>query len=321
MTWIERQPNPSTMTIDPQVRETIDEQSVNGIPGSHASSVETARRQFRETMLAQSLADVDAVREFSVPGPAGDITIRTYTPEGESPRPILAFFHGGGWVLGDLDCYDHLCSRLARETGCLVASCEYRRAPEHPFPAAPRDCYAATEWLSNHADEVGGDPDRLAVAGTSAGGNLAAAVTLLARDRGGPSIAHQTLMYPVVNPVRLDRLESYSTYAEGYTLTTASLERFYDEYIADPVDGRNAYAFPLVAHDHSNLPPATIVSAEFDPLRDEAFEYAQRLKSEAVPVSHHHYEGMTHDFLSMTDTVDRATEGIETVARELTETI
>jgi len=198
-------------------------------------------------------------------------------------------------------------------------SVDYRLAPEHPFPAAVKDSYAVTVWVEENAGGLGGDPERVAVAGPSAGGTLVTVVSLMARDRDGPDLTHQYLLYPSVNPAGLREFESHRTYAEGHGLTRASLHWFADAYCPDSVDKRNVYVFPLQASDLSRLPPATILSAEYDPLRDEVFAYKTRLETDGVDVSHHHYGTMIHDFLSRTDEMDTAIDGIETVADDLTE--
>jgi acetyl esterase len=201
----------------------------------------------------------------------------------------------------------------------LIVSVDYRLAPEYPFPAAPTDCYAAVEWVAENAAQLGGDPDRIAVAGNSASGNLTAVTSLMARDRDGPAISHQSLIYPAVNPGILREFDSYAENAEGYFLELASMKWFFERYIENPIDERNPYAFPLQARDLSDLPPATIVSAGFDPLRDEDFAYEKRLDDAGVPVSHHHFEAMIHGFCSMTDELDAAEEGLGTIADGLSE--
>ncbi len=305
--------------IDPQAKAVLEARKSVKLPGGHTLSVETYREQFRDLLATQSSEPVETVRDFSVPGPATDIPLRVYDPGGCGPLPVVVFFHGGGWVLGGLDCYDNLCTRVANRAECLLVSVDYRLAPEHPFPAAVKDSYAATAWVEENAGGLGGDPERVAVAGPSAGGNLATVVSLMARDRDGPDLTHQYLLYPSVNPAGLREFESHRTYAEGYGLTRASLHWFADAYCPDPVDKRNVYAFPLQASDLSGLPPATILSAEYDPLRDEAFAYEKRLEADGVDVSHHHYGTMIHDFLSRTDEIDTAVDGIGTVADDLTE--
>jgi acetyl esterase len=253
---------------------------------------------------------VGDVRELAIEGPDGDLTIRVYTPEGDGPHPALMFFHGGGWVIGSLDTHDDLCRALMSEAGCVVISVEYRLAPAHPFPAAVEDAYAATTWVAENPTAIAIDPDRLAVGGDSAGGNLSAAVTLMARDRDGPSLCHQSLLYPAVSSPVLGAFDSYEH-------TDESMEAVFKRYAQQPTDVRNEYAAPLLAHDLSVLPPATVVTAEFDPVRDESFAYVDRLCEAGVTVEHAHYEGMVHGFLSIADMDDRARDGINLVATEL----
>ena len=303
----------------PQVQAVLDVLRSNGVPPTHGLSVESARDAFTLFFAGQSAESIADTRDLSFPGAGSDVPIRVYEPEGERPHPICVYFHGGGWVLGNLDCYDNVCTMLANRAECLVVSVDYRLAPEHPFPAAPADCYAAAEWVAENAGYLGGDPDRIAVAGDSAGGNLAAVVSLMARDRDGPDISHQGLLYPAVNAGSVRGFDSYEENAEGYFLELASMEWFSDRYITDPIAERNPYAFPLQARDLADLPPATIVSAGFDPLRDEDFAYEDRLDEADVPVSHHHFEEMIHGFCSMTDELDAAEEGLDAIADGLRE--
>nr|WP_305882598.1 alpha/beta hydrolase [Haloplanus ruber] len=255
------------------------------------------------------------VRNLSIPGPGGDpevpIAIRTYTPPGDAARPVFVYFHGGGWVRGDLDTHDGLCRLLAEAADCVVVSVDYRRAPEHRFPAAVHDAYAATAWAADHAAIVGGDPDRVAVGGDSAGGNLAAAVTLLARERGGPELAHQVLLYPVTD-YAFDTA-SYDENAAGYLLSRASMRWYWERYLGDDIDGANPYASPLRATDLSGVPSATVITAGYDPLRDEGAEYADRLREAGVSVTHENYPGMVHVFASFPD-LDRAADARQVIA-------
>lgn len=301
----------------PEVQAVLAAAEANGLPPTHGLSVESARDNIEAFFGEETPEPVADVRDLSFPGPEGSVPVRVYEPDAEGPLPILVFFHGGGWVIGNRDCYDNVCTKLANRASCLVVSVEYRLAPEHPFPAAPKDCYAATEWVAEYAESLGGDPTRLAVGGDSAGGNLAAAVSLMARDRGGPDIDHQALVYPAVSATLLDDFDSYEENAEGYFLERESMTWFYERYIADPTQARNAYAFPLHARDLDGLPPATIVTAGFDPLRDEGFAYETRLDSAGVDVDHHHYEDMIHGFVSMTDEVSAAEDAIDEVAANL----
>jgi acetyl esterase len=253
------------------------------------------------------------VTDHTISGPDSEIPIRVYRPEGETPFPTVVYFHGGGFVSGSLDSHDAVCRYLARESGCVVVSVEYRLAPEHPFPAAVEDAIAATEWVGEHTEALGGT-GALAVVGDSAGGNLAAVTTLAARDRGGPEIDYQVLLYPGVGT-----REEQESVAEndGLVLSREDIEWFSECYYGSEITRMNPYADPSRACDLSGLPPATVLTAEFDPLRDGGVAYAEQLRDAGVEVRHVDYEGMIHGFVSMTDQIDRATEAIEDVAEDL----
>jgi acetyl esterase len=234
------------------------------------------------------------------PGSGADIPVRVYTPEGEGPYPILVYFHGGGWVLGDLEAQDADCRNIADGAGCVVVSVDYRLAPEHKFPGPAEDAYRGTCWVAENANHIGdvraaGERALLAVGGTSAGGNLAAVVALMARDRGGPPLACQVLTVPVTD-YRFDT-DSYRKNGEHYVLTTGEMQWFWKHYLARADDGVDPYASPLRAPDLSLLPPALIQTAEFDPLRDEGRAYAERLSAAGVPVTYRCYDGMIHMML------------------------
>jgi len=251
-------------------------------------------------VASQMRADADGpelatVENRAVPGPDGDIEIRIYQPETSGPVPTVAYFHGGGWVIGDLESHDLVCRHLASESGCVVVATHYRRAPEQPYPAAFEDCHAVTEWLAEHPDAVGGD-GRLAVAGDSAGGNLAAAVTLCARDEAGPTIDYQLLVYPSVT--QDTDWDSRERNAEGYYLTEPDMQWFGESYF-HTADEDDPYAHPLHADSHADLPPATVITAGFDPIRDEGIAYTETLEDAGVTVEHHHYPEMIHAFYSM----------------------
>ncbi|MFB6196256.1 MAG: alpha/beta hydrolase [Haloplanus sp.] len=310
--------------LHPEARHILE--SVD-LPPTHALSVSGAREALRDLLVSEPPDDDLTVRDLSIPGagddPESPLAVRTYTPRGEAPEtsgedaaalPVLVYFHGGGWVRGDLDTHDGLCRLLAAAADCVVVSVDYRRAPEHRFPAAVHDAYAATAWAADHADVVGGDPDRVAVGGDSAGGNLAAAVTLLARERGGPAIDHQVLLYPVTD-YAFDT-DSYAENAEGYLLSLASMRWYWERYLGDEMDGAHPYASPLRARDLSNLPSATVVTAGYDPLRDEGAAYADRLREAGVSVTHANYPGMVHVFASFPD-LDRARDARERIADDL----
>jgi acetyl esterase len=237
--------------------------------------------------------------DTTVPGPSGDVPARIYRPAGDVPHPTIAWFHGGGWVCGSVDHSDVTCRRLATATGAVVVSVDYRRPPEARFPGPLEDCLAATRWCAEHAPELGGDPRQLVVGGDSAGGNLAAAVALAARDAGDrPAIAFQILVYPVTDATCA--LPSYVDNGTGYLLTGAGMRWFWDHYLGDrPGAAEDPLASPLCAPDLSGLPPALVITAEFDPLRDEGEAYARRLDEAGVAVTATRYDGMIHGFFGM----------------------
>ncbi len=251
---------------------------------------------------------VASVENRTIPGPAGEIPVRVYTPQGKGPFPGLVFFHGGGFVLCNLDTHDGVCRSLANAAGCAVVSVDYRLAPEHPYPAAPEDCYAATQWVAKNGAELGIDVARLAIGGDSAGGNLTAVTALLARDRGGPALRFQLLIYPVTDCAF--ETASYRENGEGYFLTAGMMRWFWEQYVADPKRAAEAYASPLRAANLANLPPGLCITAGYDPLRDEGEAYAERLRRAGVDVRVTRYAGMFHGFLSMTAQLDQAREAV-----------
>jgi acetyl esterase len=255
---------------------------------------------------------VDA-EDTTVPGPAGDVPVRIYRPAGDGPRPTIAWFHGGGWVCGGVDQSDTTCRRLAAAARAVVVSVEYRRAPEAPFPAPLDDCRAATRWCAERVDELGGDRRRLVVGGDSAGGNLAAAVALAARDEG-PAVALQVLVYPVTDATCSS--PSHAENGSGYLLTNAGMRWFWDHYLGDrgADAGDDPLASPLCAPDLSGLPPAVVLTAEFDPLRDEGEAYARRLADAGVDVSCTRYDGMLHGFFGMGLLFEEAGRAMDEVA-------
>ena len=240
---------------------------------------------------------VARVEDRSVPGPHGPIPIRIYGPDGAGPFAVLVFFHGGGWVVGNLETADVFCRAMTAGAGCAVVSVNYRHAPEHKFPIAADDAFAATQWAATHAATFSGDAARLIVSGTSAGGNLAAVVALMARDRGGPALMSQLLIVPVID--HDFETPSYRKNAEGYGLTAEAMRWYWKQYLRSDDDGRHPYASPLRAQSLRGLPPALVVTAEFDPLHDEGEAYATRLRAEGVPTTVWHREGMIHGFLGL----------------------
>lgn len=252
---------------------------------------------------------VGSVTDTTIPGPKGEIPVRIYRPDsgqaaGGRP-PIVVYFHGGGWTIGDLDGCDASCRAMTARTGVIVMSVDYRLAPEHRYPAAADDAYAATCWAAEHAAELGGDPSRLVVGGDSAGGNLAAVTALRARDSGGPALALQVLIYPVTD-IGQDT-GSYQENAEGFFLTAAHMRWYWGCYLGPDGDGGGPYASPLRAVNLGGLPPAMVLTAECDPLRDEGNAYAERLRAAGVPVTARCYEGMFHGFYNLGGVLDQAT--------------
>jgi acetyl esterase len=285
------------MPVLPQVQALLDELARQGLPPFDQMSVTQARLValgFRD--MQGETEDVGEVRDILVPGPAGMLPVRVYHPSPGQSLPLVVYFHGGGWVIGDLEIVDKPCRALANASQCVVASVNYRLSPETKFPGPAEDCYAATRWLADHAGEIGAGGRPVAVAGDSAGGNLAAVVAIMARDRHGPALAYQLLIYPVTTIAEGSQFASYRENADGYLLTKASMEWFWQHYLASPTDGSNPYASPLQATDLHGLPPTMVITAEFDPLRDEGLAYAKRLQEAGIRVKTSHYEGMIHGF-------------------------
>jgi acetyl esterase len=296
------------MPLDPKVRELLDLSAdappVGAVPVEvmRAGAPAQMAAWFRMGLISTPVA---AVEDRIVPGPAGDLPVRVYTPEGRGPFPLVVFFHGGGWVLGDLDTHDPLCRALCQGAGCVVVSVGYRRAPEHRFPAAPDDALAATRWVAAHAQEIGGDPVRVAVAGDSAGGNLSAVTTLRIRDEGGPALRGQLLIYPAVG-YHTPPTPSYIENAEGYGMTREAAVWFFEQYLGDESQAANPHAAPLVTQDLRGLPPALVITAEYDVLRDEGESYAERLRAAGVPARLSRYDGVHHRFAEMIGILDQA---------------
>jgi acetyl esterase len=306
------------MPLEPQTKALIDAMQSAGMVLEFEKMTAPQARQAMEQMAAATRAPGDPVAKVenrTVPGPGGPVPIRIYHPEGSGPFPVTIFYHGGGWVIGSIDSHDPLCRKLTNAIGCVTVSVEYRLAPEAKFPAAAEDCYAATLWTSENATALGCDPKRLAVCGDSAGGNLAAVVPLIAKDRGKPPIAYQVLMYPCTD----GSLETGSMreLAEGYFLTHAAMVWFWNHYVRDHTDRKNPYAAPIHAPDLRGLPPALVITAEFDPLRDEGEAYAAKLRAAGVPVTCTRYDGTIHGFVSMADNLDKGKEAIKQVVSAL----
>ena len=289
------------MPLDPQARHLLAMIDAAGSPPMTQQTPDEARAGYAGlAAVAGPAEDPVPTEDRTIPGPAGAIPVRTYRPTADGPLPVVVFFHGGGWVIGDLETHDAICHRLAAGVPALVVSVDYRLAPEHPFPAAVEDVDAATRWVADHAAELGGDPARLAVAGDSAGGNLAAVAARHARD-DGPAIAFQLLVYPGTDMTR--SLPSHQENGTGYLLDSDAITYFLGCYLGD-TDPRDPDASPLFAPDLSGLPPALVVTAEFDPLRDEGEAYADRLREAGVDVTTSRYDGMIHGFYGLDNLFD-----------------
>jgi len=299
--------------LDPQVRTILEQAAALGLPAYHELSPAKARQQMLDlTPALDPLLTVERVENRSIPGPGGEIPLRLYYPAGEPPFATLVYFHGGGWVIGDLDTHHGLCHALAKTSGCLIVAVDYRLAPEHRYPAAIEDAYAATRWVAGNSDLIQADPTRFAVGGDSAGGHLAAVVALMARDRQGPRIDLQVLIYPITDCNF--NTASYIENQEGYMLTRDLMKWFWNHFIEDQGQAEEPYAAPLRAESLAGLPRALIITAEYDPLRDEGEAYGKRLREAGVQVTLSRYAGMVHAFLRMTAVLDQAREALDEIA-------
>ncbi|MCB0183107.1 MAG: alpha/beta hydrolase [Caldilineaceae bacterium] len=253
---------------------------------------------------------VASIADRVIPGPAGAIPIRVYTPAGRGPFPLVVFFHSGGFVVGGLDNDDEICRSLCHGADCIVVSVDYRLAPEHKFPAAPDDCLAATRWAAKHAAEFNADATRIALAGDSAGGNLAAVTALRIRDEGGPPLRGQLLIYPMTD-YHTPATPSYLANANGYLVTRDMMIWFWGHYLNDASEANHPHASPLRAPDLSGLPPALVITAEYDPLRDEGERYAERLRQAGVPTVCTRYDGMIHGFFVLGELFAESRQAID----------
>lgn len=302
------------MALDPKARYVLDLMAAANRPPLHTLSPQAARAALDLSALAGPAHNVARVEERSIAGAGADLRARFYVPDAEGPLGVLVYFHGGGWVLGDLDAVDVPCRHLANRARCLVVSVDYRLAPEHRFPSAAEDAYAAVCWVHAHAASLNVDPARIAVGGDSAGGNLAAVVALMARERGGFSLCHQVLFYPVTDH-DFDN-DSYRDNAEGYFLSRETMMWFWDQYV-DPHQRCHPHASPLRAQSLANLPPALVITAQYDPLRDEGEAYAQRLAQAGVPVTLKRYDGMIHGFCWMPGVLEQGAHALDEAAQAL----
>ncbi len=304
--------------LDPQITALLEQMQEQGVPPVETMTPTRAREVKNPVFskLAAPAEDLAGVEDLLIPGKGVEIPIRIYTPLGRGPFPILVYFHGGGWLIGNLDTHDSVCRSLANRSGCLIVSVDYRLSPENKFPAAVEDAYAATKWVADNAARISGDAGRLAVGGDSSGGNLATVVCLLSRENRAPSIGLQVLIYPVTDVSSLDT-NSYHRHGEGYVLTRNSMRYYRDHYITNQEELRNPLVSPLLAENLKGLPPAFILAAEFDVLLDEVEGYARRLQEAGVSVQFSLFNGLIHGFFCWGGVVDRARDAIDETASAL----
>ena len=309
------------MTLHPQAELLIAAAAAAELPSIEGLSFDEARRHYNERSAALPAdPEIGEVTDRTIPGPGGELPIRIYRPVDVGPAsasgtqtPALMFFHGGGWVIGTVDTHDVVCRALCETTAATVVSVEYRLAPEHPFPAAPDDCTAATKWVAENGASIGVDGSRLAVCGDSAGGNLAAVVAL--DCAAGLKISAQALVYPAVDATR-EETGSLVDNAEGYLLTTVGMRWFYGQYVEDQSDLSNPRCSPLLA-DLAGQPPAIVLTAEYDPLRDEGKDYAAALETAGVDVEYFQYDGQVHTFFTQVGVCDASQDSVDRIAEFL----
>jgi acetyl esterase len=307
------------MPLEPQTKALMDQMNAAGGPKIEQLAPADARKVMGQGFIAPpEFVESVKVENRTIPGPAGEIPIRIYTPDGIGPFGVLVFLHGGGWVICDLDTHDAPARYLCKHGNCVVVSVDYRLAPEHKFPAGVDDCWAALNWAASNAASIGGDGARIAVGGDSAGGNLACVMAQMARQNGGPALKFQLLIYPATE-AELDTF-SHRNFRD-YFLTAESIKWFWGHYLSGPADKRDPRVSPGLTKDLKGLPPALVITAEFDPLRDEGESYGARLRAAGVPVTVTRYDGTVHGFISMFYVLDRGKRALEQCAAALKEAI
>ncbi|MCC7364123.1 MAG: alpha/beta hydrolase [Dehalococcoidia bacterium] len=303
------------MPVDPQAAAVLE--AFAAIPPFESMEPAACRELMATLRPPVEPEPVGRVEDRTIPGATGaEMPVRIYWPEGAAANlPVFIYYHGGGWVIGDLETMDAPCRAICNQANCVVVSVDYRLAPEHRFPAAADDAYAALLWTAQNAASLGGDASRIAVGGDSAGGNLAAVVSQMARDKGGPAVVFQLLVYPVTD-YNLETV-SYNENADGYLLTKGAMRWFWGHYLGSEADGANPYASPIRAANLAGLPPAKVITAEYDPLRDEGEAYAAALQKAGVPVTCERFNGMIHGFFGMANAMDQAQRAVNDSASAL----
>lgn len=309
------------MTLDPQAAEILKRAAESNTPGLGEGSPEQGREIFAAitSLLGLPAPKVKQISEIQIPGPNGDIRSKIIFPAGENgdavKLPILIYYHGGGWVIGSPETHIGEACFYANEANCIVVVPDYRLAPEHPFPAAPQDCYAVLEWVADNAADIGGDASKIAVGGDSAGGNLSAVVAQMTKAKKGPDLALQLLIYPATRMGATT--QSYKDFNDGYFLTGKAMNWFFNHYLKKTAHWDDVLASPLLSKDLRGLAPAYVMTAGFDPLRDEGKAYADRLKDAGVPVDYVCYENQIHGFVSMAGALDTGKQFLREAAAVL----
>jgi acetyl esterase len=309
------------MTLDPQAQAILDKAKAAGLPPVYLLPVSQARARMEEAFKnPDPPEDLHSVTELLIPGPIRGLVLRRYRPTAETGLGCFVFIHGGGWTVNSINTHDAVCRSLAKLANCIVLSVDHRMSPEFKYPAALNDTYAALQWALNNGSRHGWDERRIAIGGDSSGGTLATTAALLNRDRGGPQLAYQVLIYPVTD-YYLPGTASYVENAVGYSLSRDFMIWFWQNYLPDNTDFNDPYLCPLRAGDLSDLPPALILTAEYDPLRDEGRSYAQTLSAAGVPVELWHHDTQMHGFIMQTRTIDKAREALEKIGSRLREVL
>jgi len=308
-------PNQSEVSLTPEIKAFLAAGADAGLPQVWEAPLDVIRRNTHARIKNSGPAEpVHQIINRFIPGKTADLPIRIYRPTENPNAPAIVFFHGGGWVLSTLDIFDSSLSRLANQSGATIISVFYQKAPEHPFPIPFDDCYESLLWVLANAEELKIDPTKVGVMGDSAGGNLASAVALKARDNG-VKLALQVLIYPCNE--RNFETQSYIDYATGYLLTTQGMKWFWEQYVQNPADNTNPYAAPMHAKTFKDLAPAVIVTAQYDPLLADSEKYAKLLQADGVPVVYKQFDGMIHGFFVMMAITKVAAESIDFIAQEI----
>ncbi len=297
------------MELAPELRKFLDAGAALGLPEAWEATLEVIRaNRYRFLQISGSARDIYSITNRFIPGPTGDLPIRIYRPSAEKNLPAMVYFHGGGWVLNFVDIYDSTLSAFAEEIGCVVIAVNYQKAPEHPFPTPMDDCYATLQWVEENANDLGIDSKRIGIGGDSAGANLSSGVALRARDENGPSIVYQLLIYPC-NGLDFDT-PSYQEFATGYGLSRQGMQWFWGKYLSTEKDKTNPYAVPMVSKNFKGLPPAIVITAGFDPLKDDGIKYDALLKAAGVPTIYKDYPTMIHGFFNLSTVTKTTAEAI-----------